>query len=54
MVFLIIAVYIGGDPLAQQENLNPGKVRTYAAGSDTITMGEAAKKKINKTSYFIY
>ena len=50
-MFLINAVYIGGDPLAQHENLNPGKVRTWAAGSDNITVGEANGQNNENNSY---
>lgn len=50
---LINAVYIGGDPSAQQENLNPGKVRTWGAGSDNITVIEAAKTKFTNLTFYL-
>ena len=50
---LINAVYIGGDPSAQQENLNPGKVRTWGAGSDNVTVIEAAKTKFTNFTFYL-
>ena len=49
---LINAVYIGGDPLAQQENLNPSKVRTSGAGSDNTTVIEAAETKFSSLTFY--
>ena len=49
---LINAVYIGGDPLAQQENLNPSKVRTLGAGSDNTTVIEAAETKFSSLTFY--
>ena len=48
----INAVYIGGDPLAQQENLNPSKVRTLGAGSDNTTVIEAAETKFSSLTFY--
>ena len=39
------AVYIGAWPLAVHDSRNPGKARTYFAGSASITLGEANKMK---------
>ena len=45
-------MYIGGDPLAQQENLNPSKVRTLGAGSDNTTVIEAAETKFSSLTFY--
>ena len=39
--FLIKAVYMGGCPLAEHENLKPGNARTTGPGSSSVTTGEA-------------
>ena len=52
MFSFINAVYIGGDPLAQQENLNPSKVLTLGAGSDNTTVIEAAETKFSSLTFY--
>ena len=49
---LINAVNIGGDPLAQQENLNPFKVWTLGAGSDNTTVIEAPETEFTSLTFY--
>ena len=39
--FLISAMYIGGNPLAEHDNIKPGNARATGAGSGSIILGEA-------------
>jgi len=39
--FLLSAMYIGGNPLAEHDNRKAGNARTTGAGSGSITLGEA-------------
>ena len=43
------AVYVGGAPEAEHENLKPGKARTKEA--DNSTLGDAIEHRKDKKSY---
>jgi len=43
---------IGGNPVAEHENMKPGNARTIGAGSSSITLGEATER--NNSLIFIF